>query len=183
MNRPKHTTQTYDEMVASETERKLDSRIFSKTAESSLVIKAITENLARELVSEPEKIDLHDTDRVRDVLIAYTIACSQVGILPTKSGACHALGLTMRAVNYYLQRHSEEDTAKLLYRYFESYADALALAGLSGVTDRILTIFCLKNNHNWTDTHQIETLPHDPTDEYQQTPQDIVDKYKDLFPD
>lgn len=157
-----------------------DNRLYSRTADGAEIVNALTSRLAVELATLPKKIDLRDTELVKQVVVAYVDACSKAGLLPSRIGLCRAMGISRQAVSVFMKAHSEEKTAEFLRIIFDSFAETLNIAALTGACHPIVGIFTLKAQEGWRDTVSIETeTVRDPTDE-RLTAAEIVAKYRDL---
>ena len=154
--KPKNEIMTPDEMRIAESR---GGRLYSQTADHGMVVSAIVSNLAAELANLPQKIDLRDTEKVKDVIVAYTDACARAGTMPNKTGACRAMGLTRSGVDWYIHHHSEDPSAEYLSMVFDSYAEALSASSLAGATHPIVGIFLLKSVSGYRDTVSIEAPP------------------------
>ena len=183
MNKPKDNIETPSQMLVEARERRLDNRMYNRSADSGVVVSAIVEELATELANVPQKIDLKNTELVRSVLIAYTDACSKVGLIPSKIGAARAMGISRRAVDYFMEKHAEHPTAQMLEIFFDAYSEALSSAALANATNNVFSIFLSKALYRYKDTYTVESAPKDPIDEYAPKAEDIVAKYRDLLPE
>ena len=154
--KPKNEIMTPDEMRIAESRA---GRLYSQTSDHGMVVTAIVNNLAAELANMPQKIDLRDTQRVADVIVAYTDACARAGTMPNKTGACRAMGLTRAGVDWFIRHHPDEPSADYLTLVFDSYAEALSASSLAGATHPIVGIFLLKSISGYRDTVSIEAPP------------------------
>lgn len=154
--KPKNEIMTPDEMRIAESR---GGRLYSQTADHGMVVSAIVSNLAAELANLPQKIDLRDTQKVADVIVAYTDACARAGTMPNKTGACRAMGLTRAGVDWFIHHHSDEPSAELLTLVFDAYSEALSNASLAAAVHPIVSIFLLKAIGNYSDAIKIETAP------------------------
>lgn len=185
-DRPHRDIQTPSEMLATAKEQRLNNRIYSKTADSGLVVSAIVSQLAEDLTAIPQKVDFRDTELVKNVCIAYADACSQAGLIPNKMGLSRALGVSRRTVDLFCDLHPDHPTAQLLEIVFDAFSEALSNAALVGATNNIFSIFVSKAIYKWKDTVSVETTPPDPMDHHT-TAAEILAKYSkedlDLLPD
>lgn len=180
-DRPHGNIQKPSEMLATAQEQRLNNRIYSKTADSGMVVAAITAELAAELANLPIKADLKDTEQIRRVVVAYVGACSQAGLLPSKLGLARALGMSSRNLDKFCENHPQHETAEFLELVFDSFSDALSTAALSGATAQVYSIFIGKSLYKMRDnaTIEIDTRKYDPLGE-RVSADKIADKYKDL---
>ena len=154
--KPKNEIMTPEEMQMTESRA---GRLYSQTADHGMVVSAIVSNLANELANLPQKIDLRDTQKVVDVIVAYVDACARAGTIPNKTGACRAMGLTRAGVDWFMHHHHEEQTAELLTLVFEAFSEALSSASLAAAVHPIVSIFLLKAIGGYSDAIKIETTP------------------------
>ncbi len=175
-NKPKNTIQTPTEMLATAQERRLNSRIYNRTADNGEVVSAIVQQLAEDLVDIPQKADLKDTEQIRQIVISYVAMCARAGVIPSKIGLARACGYNRRTLEYFCDRHPEHPTAELLEIAFDAFAEAMSTAALSGSVQQVFAIFLSKALYKWEDTVTIKTTPADPMD-YRTSAQEILAKY------
>lgn len=179
--KPKYDIMSPSDMEKLAEESRIGNRLYSRTADGAEVVNALVTRLAVSLANRPRKIDLRDCDLIEQVAVAYVQACSKAGTLPSKIGFCLACGISRQAVDCFMKGHPEEKSVELLRMIFESFADTLNSAALTGACHPIVGIFTLKSQANWRDTVTIESeTVMDPTEE-RQTAEEIMRKYKDLM--
>lgn len=180
-DRPHGNIQKPIEMLTTAKEQRLNNRIYSKAADSGLVVSAIVAELANELANLPVKADLKDTEQIARVVVAYVDACSQAGLLPSKIGLARALGMSARNLDKFCDNHPEHKTAELLELVFDAFSDALSTAALSGATAQVYSIFLGKAQYKMRDnaTIQIDDRRADPLGERIKA-ETIAARYKDL---
>lgn len=178
--RPKNEIMTPADMEKLATEMRVGNRLYSRTADGAEIVNALTSKLAVELATLPRKIDLRDTELVKEVVVSYVNACSKAGLLPSRIGLCRAMGISRQAVSVFMKVHSEEKTAEYLRIVFDSFAETLNSASLTGACHPIVGIFTLKAQEGWRDTVSLQTeTVRDPTDE-RLTAAEIVERYRDF---
>ena len=185
-DKPHGNIQKPIEMVATAQERRMNSRIYSKTADGGLVVSAIVEQLAEELAEIPQKADLRDTEQIKRICVAYVASCAKAGTIPSKIGLARALGMSRKTVDVFLQRHPEHETAQALELVFDAFAEALSTAALAGSVQQVYAIFISKCLYAWEDTVTIKAIPPDPMDR-QRTAAEILARYSpeelEMLPD
>lgn len=184
-DKPHNNIQHPSQMLATAKERSMNSRIYSKTADSGMVVSSIVEQLAEELTKIPQKADLRDTEQIKKVVISYVSMCSEAGAIPSKIGLARALGMSRRTVDYFLERHPDHPTAELLELAFDAFAEALSMAALANATNNVYSIFLSKALYRFEDTVSVKTVPPDPMDG-KQSAKEIYERWKDkidLLPD
>lgn len=163
-DRPDGFIQKPSEMIETARERYMNSHIYSRTADGSLVVEAIVSQLAADLAEIPQKANLRDTEQIKRICIAYVASCAKAGVIPTKIGLARALGMSRRAVDYFMERHPEHETAQVLELVFDAFAEALSTAALAGSVQQVFAIFVSKCIYKWEDSVTIKTTPPDPLD-------------------
>lgn len=184
-DKPHNNIQQPSQMLATAQERRLNSKIYNKTADGGSVVSAIVEQLAEELTEIPQKADLRNTEQIKKVVIAYVAMCSQAGTIPSKIGLARALGMSRRTIDYFLERHPEHPTAEVLELAFDAFAEALSTAALANATNNVYSIFLSKALYRFEDTVTVKAIPPDPMDS-KSNAAEILDRWKDrldMFPD
>lgn len=179
---PNNLPQTFDQMVASNEERKpkMASRRAMIEANKS-EISSLVSDLANRLEAQEqqtEKVNLRDTQRVKDISLQYLRSCEFTGTLPTMAGVALALGCVPVALNLFATRNPEHETAKWFRTLKSHFADLLNQAALAGDVAPIPAIFTLKASYNWND--QPEPEAKDNSDAEDLSPDAIAAKYEDL---
>lgn len=184
-DKPHNDIQQPSQMLAIAQERRINSKIYNRTADGGSVVSAIVEQLAEELVEIPQKADLRNTEQIKKVVIAYIAMCSQAGTIPSKIGLARALGMSRRTVDFFLERHPEHPTAELLEIAFDAFAEALSTAALANATNNVYSIFLSKALYRFEDTVTVKAIPPDPM-ESKNSAAEIMARWKDqldLLPD
>lgn len=177
-DKPHNNVQQPSQMLATAQERRLNSRIYNKTADGGSVVSAIVEQLAEELVEIPQKADLRNTAQIEKIVIAYVAMCAQAGTIPSKIGLARALGMSRRTVDYFLERHPEHPTAELLELAFDAFAEAMSTAALAGSVQQVYAIFLSKALYKFEDTVTVKAVPPDPMDT-KSSAAEIMARWKD----
>ena len=163
-DKPHNNIQHPSQMLATAQERRLNSRIYAKTADSGAVVAAIVEQLAEDLVEIPQKANLRNTEQIKCIVVAYVAMCAKAGTIPTKIGLARALGMSRRTVDYFLERHPDHPTAELLELAFDAFAEAMSTAALTGSVQQVYAIFLSKALYKFEDTVTVKATPPDPMD-------------------
>ena len=173
---PKNTIQSPSEMLATAQERRLNSRIYNRTADNGEVVSAIVEQLAEDLVDIPQKADLRNTEQIKRIVIAYAAMCAKAGTIPSKIGLARACGYSRRQIDYFCEKHPEHETAQLLELAFDAFAEALTTAALANATNNVFSIFISKALYRFEDSVTIKAAPPDPMD-HRATAAEIMARY------
>lgn len=93
-----------------------------------------------------EKVDLKDTEAVRERIVEYTEACAAAGLMPTVSGLCGwSLKISRQWLSKFRREHPRHATTALIDTVTEVFADAVLNTSLAGATNAVAAIFQLKN--------------------------------------
>ena len=144
-------------------------------------ISALVGNLADRLEEAEKydrKIDLRDTEAVKDITLRYIRSCQISGVMPTMTGVSLALGCSAEHLSYFITHNPEQESAKWLRTVKQHFGDILGQASLDGAVAPIPAIFTLKANYGWKDDPEPEVQNNDGQEEL--TPDAIAAKYKDL---
>lgn len=180
-DRPHGNIQTPTEMLTTAKEQRLNNRIYSKTADSGLIVQAIVSELAQELANLPQKADLKNTEQIKTICIAYANACSQAGLIPSKIGLARALGVNRRTLDRFCDVNPQHPTTQLLEIVFDAFSEALSNAALAGATAQVYSIFLGKVLYSMNDVVTVKMDPDpDPLGE-RVSAEAIAAKYKDLL--
>lgn len=184
-DKPMGNVQQPIQMLATAQERRLNSKIYNRTADGGTVVEAIVEQLAKELVEIPQKADLKNTEQIKKIVISYVAMCAKAGAIPSKIGLARALGMSRRTVDYFLERHPEHPTAEVLELAFDAFAEALSTAALANATNNVYSIFLSKALYKFEDTVTVKAIPPDPMDA-KSSAAEIMARWKDqldMLPD
>lgn len=105
------------------------------------------------------RVDLSDTDAVREATYQYMQKCGDTGAIPTVMGLSASLGVSRRWLNLYMREHPNNATTRFLEVVKETFADAITQAGLYKHIDGALSIFILKNCASMSDRVEVEAIP------------------------
>ena len=174
---PKHDIMHPAVIQAKAIETRSNSRLYSKETDNGEIVSSLVANLAAELAHTPKKINLRDEHMITEVAVTYVDACAKAGIIPSKIGLCRAMGISRQAVDHYMSHHSEEDSAEKLRIIFDSFAEMLNTAALTGACREITAIFLAKALYQYRDNITIETeIKQDPLGP-RRTSEEILAKY------
>lgn len=124
------------------------------------------------------KINLKDTEAVKDITIRYIRSCQISGVLPTMAGIALALGVSPNGLALFIKHNPETDTAKWLRTVKEHFGTLLSQAALDNAVAPIPAIFTLKANYGWSDNPEPEVQNNDGQEEL--APDAIAAKWRDL---
>lgn len=143
-------------------------------------ISALVGNLADRLEAAEmtERIDIRDTETLKDQTLRYIRSCQISGVMPTMTGLALAIGYAVETVSRFMAQHPEHDSAKWLKLVKQNFGDILGQSALDGAVAPIPAIFTLKANYGWRDDPEPEVQNNDGQEEL--TPDAIAAKWKDL---
>lgn len=132
-----------------------------KETESTAVIQNLIakgmENLAMSEVTG--KINLADTERVKEQSMIYLNTCMEDGILPDFQSFCLSLGYSRSGVLGYIKRNSEDDPSReWLIMMRDTFSSMLSQAALGGDVNTIFAIFQQKAMYGWQETSKVEVV-------------------------
>lgn len=154
-NPPSKNVMTYSEMVVMNEERKA-SKLFSKDEDAAERISELVSNARKELANVPEKISMRDTETVRKVMDSYMRSCDRTGIIPCKSGAARAMGVSVQGVRSFMVANPDHPTTGFLEIVFDLFSETLNNAALSGLSQPIYSIFLQKAIYGMRDNVTLE---------------------------
>ena len=182
---PKNLPQTFDQMVASnEASKPKKSDRRSMIEANKFEIATLVGDLADRLeTSERDKkdgikINLRDSDRVKEITLKYIRSCQFTGTLPTLTGCALACGYTGNSFAYFIKNNPEHETTKWLSELKRQFGELLNQAALAGDVAPIPAIFTLKASYNWNDQPVQETVDNSEAEDL--SPDAIAAKYEDL---
>ena len=178
---PNNLPMTFDQMVASNEARKpkkSDRRAIleANKQEISSLVGSLADRL--EEANRKPKVNLQDTERVKEICIQYIRSCEFTGTLPTLAGAELALGCSPSAFKTFKYRNPNHETTKWINAMRDHFAELLGQAALDGDVAAIPAIFTLKARYNWNDQPEIEAKDNNDTEDL--SPDTIAEKYDDL---
>lgn len=158
----KYFPQTPEEISAVNKVRALtkEYRVKKKTesaeAISNLIGKGM-ENLA--MASVVGKINLMDTERVKEQSMIYLNTCMEDGVLPDWQSFCLSLGYSRSGVLSYMKRNDDSDpTKEWLNMIRDTMSSMLSQAALGGDVNTIFAIFQQKAMYGWSETSRVEVV-------------------------
>lgn len=156
MGTPGHEIMTPEEMDEMNLVT-LDNRLYSKDADGNQQISAILTAVTEKVVDRPKKIRLNDLPTVEAVTKDYIKSCLKTGVIPSKQGHARAMGVTRQCVTQYMSRN-DNPTTEYLSAVYDSFAEALQMASMTGRVHPIVSIFVLKSIYGYVE-HEPEILP------------------------
>lgn len=137
---------------------------------------AVSYNLSAD---KRERVDLKDTAEVQQRVIEYVEACEAAGLIPGMSGLC---GYSLHCSRQWVQKFKRENpghaTTRFLDRVGELFADCLTNAALSGASNAVMAIFCMKNLYQYSDRVELEAVQSEAEEpERKLTADEIARKY------
>lgn len=105
------------------------------------------------------KINLLDTERVKEQSMVFLNTCMEDGVLPDWQSFCLSLGYSRSGVNNYIKRAPEDDPSKeWLTMMKDTFSSMLSQAALSGDVNTIFAIFQQKAMYGWQETSKVEVV-------------------------
>lgn len=183
----KNLPMTGPAMVEAELSRK-GNRMYR--AESSEFVDgqltALVDDMADQLeqVSEMTPVSLSDTERVREITLAYVRACAAASTLPSMTGLSRSLGMSRAAIYDCINRQSPRAAADWFALCREGFAELLETGSLRNNTNPVVSIFLLKSAYGYREANEfiISNKDTGPLGE-QMTPEQIAAKYRDMVED
>ncbi|RGB65057.1 hypothetical protein DW086_11380 [Harryflintia acetispora] len=137
-----------------------------KNEEISLSIKNKATAL-KEAINAP-KVNLADTEQVKERAFMYLEACGVSCSFPSVMGLSGAMGCSRQNLNQWLLAHPGHPTTDFIAMVKDLMADVLTNAALYNHANAVQTIFTLKNHFDHADRVEISPVVHNPfeTDNY-----------------
>ena len=178
---PNNLPMTFEQMVELQEERKpkkSDRRAYieANKEEISTLVGALANRI--EASQRKPKVDLRDTERVKEITLQYIRACSVSGTLPTIAGTCLALGVHADSVRAFRMRNPTHETSKWFVELRNQFGELLSQAALQGDVSPVPAIFTLKARYMWNDQPEIEAKDNGEAEEM--SADTIAAKYEDL---
>ena len=174
---PKNLPQTPDEIHALNAIRE-KTKVYKtkKNEESAKVISSLIakgmENLAYS--QTVGKINLLDTDRLKEQSMIYLNACMEDGVLPDFQSFCLSLGYSRSGVQNFIKRTEEDNPSReWLVMMRDTFSSMLAQAALGGDVNTIFAIFQQKAMYGWQETSKVEVV-HESVLGAPKTPEEIA---------
>ena len=156
--------------------------LYSKQTDGGEKISILVHSLKDEIINATRtgiRIQLSDTDMVKDTALRYLQSCERVGTLPTKTGFARACGVSSIAFDNFMRRHDDHPTTAFLRILLEGFSDALTQASLSGSVQPIVAIFLQKALYRLRENEIIEPPKEDVLGETTD-PRKLMEKYAEL---
>lgn len=113
--------------------------------------------------TDRKKIDFNDFAMVQARTYEYLEACERAAVYPSVMGlAVHGFGISRQALNQYLARNPETQTAEFINEVRDLMADILTNAAIYRNADSVSVIFQLKNHFDHADRVQLEPVTESP---------------------
>lgn len=132
-----------------------------KEASDRLRAAAVAQDLGEKIsilqgVESRGRVDLHDTEAVREVAQSYLRRCQDTGSIPTVMSLAANLGVSRQWLNRFVSENPTHPTTQYIEILKELFADCLTQAGFGRYVSESLTIFILKNCAAMSDRVEIE---------------------------
>lgn len=142
---PKHNPMSRSELAEYGAEKRQSKLYRAETAAfSDQQISELVQRTARELDAARAKINLSDTETVREVTQEYLSACVDTSTVPSISGLCRALGCSRTAFYHIVNTRTPRETADFFETVHDAFSDVLAEASLRGAVQPVVAIFLQK---------------------------------------
>lgn len=125
-----------------------------------------------------KRVNLRDTETVKDITLRYIRSCQISGVMPTMTGLSLAIGCSVEHMSRFMAKEPEQESAKWLRTVKQHFGDILGQASLDGAVAPIPAIFTLKANYGWRDDPEPEVQNNDGQEEL--SPDAIAAKWSDL---
>lgn len=159
---PAHFPQTPEEISAVNKVRAATKAYKkNKGEESTKVIQGLIakgmENLA--YATAVGKMNLLDTDRLKEQSMVYLQACMEDGVLPDFQSFCLSLGYSRSGVLNFIKKTEEDNASReWLVMMRDTFSSMLAQAALGGDVNTIFAIFQQKAMYGWQETSKVEVV-------------------------
>jgi hypothetical protein len=115
------------------------------------------ENLA--YASVVGKLNLLDTERLKEQSMVYLNTCMEDGVLPDFQSFCLSLGYSRSGVLNYIKRATEDDPSReWLIMMRDTFSSMLSQAALGGDVNTIFAIFQQNAMYGWQETSRVEVV-------------------------
>ena len=122
----------------------------------SLIAKGM-ENLA--MAEAVGKLNLLDTERLKEQSMIYLQACMEDGVLPDFQSYCLSLGYSRSGVGGFIKRTEETNPSReWLIMMRDTFSSMLAQAALGGDVNTIFAIFQQKAMYGWQEVSKVEVV-------------------------
>lgn len=111
-------------------------------------------------VEEKDKVNFRDISDVKRRTYSYFVSCATAEVYPSVMGlAVHGFGISRQALNQWLQRNSNTETAEFIEQAKDVMADILTNAGLYNNANSVQVLFQLKNHFGHADKVELTAIP------------------------
>lgn len=102
------------------------------------------------------RVNMQDTDAVKEVAADYMERCRAGGLVPTVMGLSASLGVSRQWLNRFCSENPSHPTTRFIEVLKEVFADCLTQAGFGRYISESLSIFILKNTASMADKVELE---------------------------
>ena len=174
---------TSAEMI--ETARKERSPKIYKQESMEINDEAISQVVRRGLAEienadKANKINLSNVEMVKEVSKQYLKACADSATFPTISGLARAMGVTRRALYYWMQK-TDTETGQWLMVFHDLCSDVLAELALKNNVHPVVGIFIEKAMFGLSETDNIVINARTAEDDYTEGTTNYKQKYLDII--
>ncbi len=127
----------------------------NSTPEKDRQIQAIVNSGAKRLTRKITRCEIDDLETIKRRTEAYVAECAKISKLPSVKGLCGALGICSKTFYNWLIHNPRHPTTYYLEMVKDIFADLLEEAGLNNAVNNISSIFILKSQHQYQETHNI----------------------------
>lgn len=104
------------------------------------------------------RVNMQDTDAVKEVAADYMERCRAGGLVPTVMGLSASLGVSRQWLNRFCNENPSHPTTRFIEVLKEVFADCLTQAGFGRYISESLSIFILKNTASMADKVELEAV-------------------------
>lgn len=104
------------------------------------------------------RVDMRDTDAVKETAAEYMERCRAGGLVPTVMGLSASLGVSRQWLNRFCSENPGHPTTQFIEVVKEVFADCLTQAGFGRYISESLSIFILKNTASMADKVELEAV-------------------------
>lgn len=147
------------------------------------VIAEIVNVIGDDVMKERRKVNLRDTETVKEIAQEYVKSCQRSILLPSKAGLSRALGYSRKGLYLFMRDNVGHPTEEFLSILFDAFSEAYDVAAMGGAIQQVYAIFTQKAQYGLVDNPERETDPAKDMLGPVQTAEEIIKKYAEALPD
>ena len=172
------------EMVEMGRQKRNTSRIYkaeSAQVNNEAISKSVMQGYMELANAGAYKIDLNNTDMVKEISLNYIKACAESSSFPSIAGLARAMGCDRRTLYNWMQR-KDSKTSEWLMICHDLFSDILSEAALKNNCNGIMAIFLQKAQYGLSETENVSIqMSQAPSDDYDYVPDNYKDRYRNMI--